>query len=363
MINLKLYGQPTSTYEYAKMAVLEAAEKAGIKINLTEINDINVFIKEGIKSVPTFKINNHLEINYSKKMDMTAFLKKTIQSILKEENYGVMKKVLVPIDFSSTSQNALLFAVNMAREHNMVIKILHAYHPIVAEVNGIPVLDPTIEDDRRKQLSRFIKEFEKFDLLQKPIIDEYFRLGYASEEIIEISKTEEIDFIIMGTTGSGSALKKWFGSISLEVLKKAKRPVLIVPPDATYTAFKQVLYATDNPILDIKVLGALRRFLTNHDYSLHLVHVNTKKSTGTVKDLKAIAEDLLPGKKIYGREINAENIKNGLSEYIQNESIDLLVMAKEKRNLWNRLVHSSVTREMAINTHTPLLIYHQKGES
>ena len=58
MIEVKLFGQPTSTYEYAKKTLMDEASKAGVAVHLTEVNDVNSYISEGVRSVPTFRIND-----------------------------------------------------------------------------------------------------------------------------------------------------------------------------------------------------------------------------------------------------------------------------------------------------------------
>lgn len=365
MIKLKLYGQPTSTYEYAKMRVLEEVEKAGVKYELLEVNDVNEFINEGIKSVPTFKVNGNLEINYRKNTDLDEFVRSTVENILKHEDYGTMAKIIVPIDFSKSSENALRYAYEMAVAQNKVIKLLHAYHPMSIDIDGVSIIDPHVENIKRKQLKQLSFKKKQLEALgpKVPYVDEEFRVGFAVEEIVDLSDDDSTDMIVMGSTGRGSAIKKWFGSVSLEVMKKAKAPVLIVPPSAEYKGISNVLYATDNPMVDTVVLEALAELMKPFHIKLHLVHVNDQKNSPSehANILKLLGSFYSPDQMAYN-EIAGHDVASTIDNYAKEHQIDMIVMTRKKRTLLDSLLKPSVTSKMAIHATLPLLVFHEGGK-
>ena len=362
MIKLRLYGQPTSTYEYAKMRVLQEVQKAGVDYELTEINDVNDFIDEGIKSVPTFKVNGSLEINYTKNSDLDKFVRSTVESILKHEDYGKMTKIVVPIDFSKSSENALKYAYQLAKVQNKVIKLLHAYHPVSVDIDGVSIIDPHVENIKRKQLKQLSykkKQLEELDSTL-PYVDEEFKVGFAVEEIVELSNDDHTDMIVMGSTGRGSAMKKWFGSVSLEVLKKAKAPVLIVPPSAEFKGINNVLYATDNPMVDSVVLEMLSEIIKPFDIKLHLVHVKDQKASASDHvNILRLLESFYKKDQLAYSEVSGDDIANTIDVYARHHKIDLIVMTRKKRTLLEGLLKPSVTTKMAIHTTLPLLVFHE----
>ncbi len=54
------------------------------------------------------------------------------------------------------------------------------------------------------------------------------RIGHPSEEIMGEVKTSECDMVVMGARGLGPLADKLMGSISKRVLRRCKKPVLIV---------------------------------------------------------------------------------------------------------------------------------------
>lgn len=53
-------------------------------------------------------------------------------------------------------------------------------------------------------------------------------IGYASDKIIEFANEEQVDLIIMGTTGlKGISKLKALGSVAREVSELAKCPIML----------------------------------------------------------------------------------------------------------------------------------------
>ena len=240
MINLRLYGQPTSTYEYVKMKIKESAENAGIDLNITEIKDIQALIKEGIESIPTIKVNEHIDLSYDGKEELNHFVSRVNIALLQEENFGTMKKIIVPTDFSETSWNAVAYAYGMAEEINGVLDIVHCYLPSAVDVNTLA--DQSIKSLKQKQLDDFFEKVNTQWVGEKstsPVLTKTFKLGFPVEEIIKHADAEEA-FVIMGSTGDTGTFKQFFGSISTTVAHRSKRPVFIIPPEAAYTSIKSI---------------------------------------------------------------------------------------------------------------------------
>ena len=60
MLNVTMYGRPSSTYEYAKYAILNKAKEANIELNLSEISDERLFISDRVESIPAVRIGDDI---------------------------------------------------------------------------------------------------------------------------------------------------------------------------------------------------------------------------------------------------------------------------------------------------------------
>jgi len=360
MIRLKLYGQPTSTYEYVKMKIKEHAQKAGIKIRIDEIKDIKKLISEGIESIPTVKVNNHINLSFNKNEEINDFIKKVNLALLQKGDYGIMKKIIVPTDFSETSWNAMAYAYGLADAIGGVINLTHCYLPSAVDVNTLT--ENTIKEMKEKQLDEFFEKVNKEwvgEKSSKPMIEKTFKLGFPVEEICQMAKEKEA-FIVMGSTGDTGAFKKFFGSISTAVSQRSERPVFIIPHNATFSGINRIAYACEADEIPDANIDAVSMLATVTGAEIHLVHVEEEEEMDMYFDLIKAWKEKYPDNSIQNHFIQSEDVNEALNRFVEQKDIDLLVMTHRKRGFFDDLFHKSHTKEMSINSRTPLLVLQSK---
>ena len=362
MIRVKLYGQPTSTYEYVKMMMVRRAEKAGIDLQVEEINDLERIIEEELESIPTIKVNDHIDLRYHKNDDINVFVRELTTQILKEENFGLMKKMIVPTDFSETSENACAYAMGLAKDLNGVVTIVHSYIPKALNMEGAVYIDPEIENLRREQLDNFVEQLNHSfigEAASEPLIQKKFVTGFAGKEIPDLIREEEEPIVVIGSTGSGGSLKTIFGSVSTMIAKDAQCPVFVIPPNASYGSISKIAYAADNPEVDDQVIEDLLKFSKAFGAELHLVHIDRHDDDNVLERLEEKCKEKSCDTVIEKHHVSSETIVDGLNHFIEEKDIDLLILTKKKRTFIDNLFHASVTRRMTINTKIPLLVLHR----
>src|SRR5215470_3907431 len=157
-----------------------------------------------------------------------------------------LAKILVPTDFSETSDRALEQALSLARTYNARIFLAHV----------IPVdlmMAPELAEASREKMRRAAREG-----MQKILMSGRF-FGVPHDEIIEegalwpnieaLIKKHEIDLVVLGTHGIGSVGKLLIGSSTEEIFRQACTPVLTVGPrverEPLYgIELKNILFAT-----------------------------------------------------------------------------------------------------------------------
>ena len=86
MIEVTMYGQHTSAYEYIKMMLLQNTKKANVDLKITEINDWMEIVRQKVPSLPTIRVNNHIDMSYTQDQNINQYVHKLTTEILKEEN-------------------------------------------------------------------------------------------------------------------------------------------------------------------------------------------------------------------------------------------------------------------------------------
>lgn len=273
----------------------------------------------------------------------------------------MLNRIIVPTDFSANARHAYTFAHTLAKTiPGATIKLVHVFMPNIETefpTMSTPVVDHLkMREDMLNELADELGEKDR-ELL----------VGFAADELVRLS--EQADMIIMGTTGEGGVLSQWFGSVSSAVAQRAVCPVLLIPSDCNYNGFHQILYASNYDSVDQKMLDKLLNFNSNFKATVHFVHVrDTSDEHSFQKTKEEIFRQLFiggePSFAFNMAEIDADSVKEGLSDYATQHSIDLLVMAHRQRGFWEGFFHRSQTKGMVLHAkNIPLLIFHLQSEA
>jgi universal stress protein A len=137
-----------------------------------------------------------------------------------------LRKILVPHDFSETSEAAVRYAIALAHNFGAQLHLLHVGDKARFEMaTEFPLgLDGTLEDAVRERLVKILTPREQIDF--KPVFE--FKSGSPAAEIAKYAKETEIDLIVMGTHGRGFVAHAMLGSVAEKVVRTAPCPVLTV---------------------------------------------------------------------------------------------------------------------------------------
>ncbi len=139
-----------------------------------------------------------------------------------------IKKILVPIDFSDYSKNALKYAIQFAKQFNAKIYLVYVVEPIIYPADfsmgqvAIPSADIDLHSRAEEELRKLSKDFINGSLQVEILI----KTGKPFIEIIETASANDIDLIIIATHGHTGVEHLLFGSTAEKVVRKAPCPVL-----------------------------------------------------------------------------------------------------------------------------------------
>lgn len=140
-----------------------------------------------------------------------------------------LKHILVPTDFSETSQVAVNYGIALARAFNATLCLLHVTDESVGgeivEATSLPLgLLDMMEHDARERLAHVLTEQEQMEIASEYLV----RAGRPDAEIVRYAKEAAIDLIILGTHGRSRLAHILMGSVAEKVVRKAPCPVLTV---------------------------------------------------------------------------------------------------------------------------------------
>lgn len=140
------------------------------------------------------------------------------------------ERIVVAVDFSEHSREALRTAVDLACRYQSSLTLVHVYEPAVyALPDGSLLFTPDQFERLIGELERYL-EASKEEAMKLGAARVAARLlqGFAAGEIVAFAKDTESDLIVLGTHGRTGPKHLLLGSVAERVVRTASCPVLTV---------------------------------------------------------------------------------------------------------------------------------------
>lgn len=136
-----------------------------------------------------------------------------------------MKHILVPTDFSESSDRALAMALELARAFDSRVTLLHVWS--IPNMGYAEALTWPVEDMQRAA-RKSLDEAAEATLKRYPKVDTLLREGLEWKQIIEAVNELRCDIVVMGTHGRHGLSRLVLGSVAEKVVRLSNVPVLTV---------------------------------------------------------------------------------------------------------------------------------------
>jgi nucleotide-binding universal stress UspA family protein len=139
-----------------------------------------------------------------------------------------IERILVPLDFSPASTEALDYAVSLAKQFRAAIHLVHVYPPdeassvpgaghlLLRSAEAIEHLNEELTGIHRKHVPTFRPE------------NCHIRTGQPYQEIVCLAREIDADLIALSTRGHSGLKHLLLGSTAERVIRSARCPVLVV---------------------------------------------------------------------------------------------------------------------------------------
>jgi nucleotide-binding universal stress UspA family protein len=137
------------------------------------------------------------------------------------------KKILLPTDGSKFAKDALkhaLFIASKSKAEIIAISVVDTNHYM-----GLPIEESIyqLNEALKKEAEQHLKEIKEL-AANKVKISTKIAEGSPANEILKAMDEENVDLVVMGSSGKIGFEKFLLGSVADKVVKNAKYPVLIV---------------------------------------------------------------------------------------------------------------------------------------
>lgn len=143
-----------------------------------------------------------------------------------QRSYPRLRRILVPLDFSGKSRQALGFAVPLAAKFGARLVMLHVLDGKGERDNGKATLpaDSPKRTAAHKRLRETALHYAEPELIEQTIV----RTGRPAQEILAAARLLDADLLSITTPGQGGLNRLIKGSTAAQLLRLAPCPVLTV---------------------------------------------------------------------------------------------------------------------------------------
>ncbi|MDP4262362.1 MAG: universal stress protein [Bacteroidota bacterium] len=257
-----------------------------------------------------------------------------------------MRTIVVPVDFSETSLNAVTYAVKMFTG-------VYGANMILYHVYEKPEHKATAEQSLQKlRKDLFDTGIVKIQLL----CEEGHDFAGCLEKCVHKNKP---DMVIMGITGKNKAVQTVIGSNTLAMIKKNLCPVLIIPPGAQFVKLKKIALASDfihapSPV----TVRTIKDMLSSFFASLHIVNVNPDHHVSITEDeqkMKDEIDELFKGFEHEFYFISMYDLQETMNLFAKDNDIDMIITMPKDHSWFDALKGGSNTKKMVYQSTIPVL--------
>ena len=142
-----------------------------------------------------------------------------------------MTNIIVPVDFGETTDILLDASVKFAKEINGKICLIHVAPSDIGFAIGDMGFQyfPEVEQNEIRQELIRLNNLEQRIIAQGVDCEHLLKQGIAGDTILDYAKTKNAGYIVLGSHGRSGMYDVFVGSLTKEITRRSKIPVLVIP--------------------------------------------------------------------------------------------------------------------------------------
>ena len=286
----------------------------------------------------------------------------------------IVKKIIVPTDFSRGAENACFYAIHLAEKLKAEIKLLHVYRNPISDLKLQSnetfenyIYDLAKEEERKakdgmvdftNRMRDYIKEQEIKDVFIHSVI----AMGNVVRTMKEICRSYRPDLIVLGTQGREDGSNSIFGNVAKELVNDLEIPVFAIPgprPAKDFDKMK-ILYATDFNENDHSSLNRLLMIMESFTKQITCIHIDTAHNPANEDRMDELNDFL---KREYGKQdiscrlIDYVDVSQGIKDFAESTGANLLLFTIHTKGIFEIFFMPNLFKRILQEASLPILIF------
>ncbi len=276
----------------------------------------------------------------------------------------IMRKILIPTDFSETSMNAIEYALELFKYDTCEFIVMHAFadevynNTMEMDREFFEVFKDKYRNSVEAQLQKEVVVMIKKTANPKHTYNFEARFGSLVDETNDIVERDNIDIVVMGTKGKTQNKEITFGSQTLQVIKYVQCPVLAIP--IGYHGFppENILFPTDYLIpfkrRELNLLSTMAKSFVSNIQMLFISEF--KKYSHRQEDNRLFLDHCFRDNKKAYLQIKEKDLAQGINKELNDKKYDMLVMVNHRHSYLENVLYHSTIEKIGIDIKIPFLV-------
>ena len=255
----------------------------------------------------------------------------------------------------------------MAKSIGASVMLFHVYNiPVaISETTVMPIVPlDEVTKNAEDKMAELLEKTEHV-VSNEVKISTKTSMGDIVDELEEVCKQLKPFAVVMGASGLSGLGRALMGSTTLTAIRQLTCPVLSVPVGKDFgTGIKKIGFACDfRDVVETTPVNEIRDVVKTFNAELHILNVDYKDYSANhnqdTPEQAVLLHNILGDLKAEYHAINNKDVGDGISEFAENNNLDLIIAIPKKHKLLDGLFKSSSTKKLIFHSHIPIMCIHE----
>jgi len=282
---------------------------------------------------------------------------------------AMMKTLLIPVDFSAPSNNAVAYAAGLANHRNVerivlltncYVSTLEQLFPSTDFVQAGADQQESLKNKLRQQL-KHLKNTLLHKLNEGITVSTILSCDPLLRSVLDATDAESPDVILIGSNSERAEEGSYIGEHLIEIAKASTVPVYVVPPKSRYHLVTNALVPCDfGSLRQVGLLERLQKIKNWPRVQLSLLNVAPEQKRSSNNNSSPEIESTL---KKYLEEFDYQlcyaddkDELKGIMKYADKNHHQLIIALPGRHSFLYNLTHQSISQGLAADARQPVLI-------
>lgn len=275
-----------------------------------------------------------------------------------------MKRILFPTDFSEVAANAFVYALEFAKIVQGELIILHSYDLLPMDNQFFPENFTEVYDSiEMANFDLFKEEIPKLREIMKKHNSEHIKMthrlmeGDLIENIIKSIKEDEINYVVMGTSGVTEWEGLFAGSNSGSVILGIDVPLFCVPLGVKFKKISTIGFINHFKPKDKIALNEVLDIAKKINAKIKCLYIKTSNSDIDIETIDKWHQEFSQ-EPITFFVIQSNEVKQVMLDFVSHQDIDVLTMLTYKSIFFVDLFVPNYSKKTVSDIDIPILVVH-----